>query len=446
MGIQTDLKRSTLIIIIAGVIVVLGGGYLIWTWMKTTTHSGNTQLTGMNVRGRGEATTETPQYRKVLNEYNTERAANAEANDQSYMSVMSENTEKPNAQPSKASEQSQKPTQVNYYYQAPQAQQQVRPRNKEYDKQVSEQVKGIMEGWGEKSHSTATIADEESYSKSVANASYTTASSQPVSSGRDGIATGKSAAVIIPGFTLASAILKTEIDTDENSMVKAEIVGGPYDGAQCFAMGYKRLNETVDMTFTYMQWKGKAYKITAKAVDPDSMRTALSGEVNHRYFQRIILPALALAVGKTGRLYEQASAQNIITSDGALIQTYPETPSGKAVAGTIAGGIGQQAGQVLATDAANMPQKQVVRALGSTIGIQFVGPVVTTDELAKDAIQANQQAEMNTLAQPAGQPQQQYRLPQNQNGGYSQGPGAYNGYPGYTPGLGQPGMYQTPRY
>lgn len=446
MGLQTDLKRSTLIIIAAGVVVLASGGYLIWTWSKSSAHSANTQLTGMNVRGRGETTTETPQYRKVLNEYNTERAASAEENNQSYMSVMSANTEKPHGQADNSSEQSQKPAQVNYYYQAPQPQQQVRPRNKEHDKLVADQVKGILDGWGEKPHSTAKVAQEESYSKSVANASYTSASIQPVSSSHDGGPVGKNATVIIPGFTLASAILKTEIDTDENSMVKAEIVGGPYNGAQCFAMGYKRLNETVDMTFTYMQWKGKAYKITAKAVDPDSMRTALSGEVNHRYFQRIILPALALAVGKTGRLYEQASAQNIITSDGAVIQTYPETPSGKAVAGTIAGGIGQQAGQVLATDAANMPQKQVVRALGSTIGIQFVGPVVTTDELAKDAIQANQQAEMNTLAQPAGQPQQQYRLPQNQNSGYSQGPGAYNGYPGYTPGLGQPGMYQTPRY
>lgn len=52
--------------------------------------------------------------------------------------------------------------------------------------------------------------------------------------------------------------------------------------------------------------------------------------------------------------------------------------------------MGQQAGKVLANDAANMPQKQVIRPMGSTIGIQFIGPVMASDALDKNAIQANQ--------------------------------------------------------
>jgi hypothetical protein len=30
-------------------------------------------------------------------------------------------------------------------------------------------------------------------------------------------------------------------------------------------VGYKRLTDNVDMTFSAMQWKGRSYKITAKA-------------------------------------------------------------------------------------------------------------------------------------------------------------------------------------
>jgi intracellular multiplication protein IcmE len=165
-------------------------------------------------------------------------------------------------------------------------------------------------------------------------------------------------------------------------MVRADIPSGKYAGAQVYAMGYKRISNSVDLTFTFMKWKSHAYKITAKAVDPLTMRTALSGEVNNRYFSRIIIPAIAGGIGRTGQLYEQANAQNIITPQGQVIQTYPSTPNSAAVIGTIIGGIGSQAGQVLANDAANMPVKQILISKGQTIGIQFIGPVLVNDEVA----------------------------------------------------------------
>lgn len=443
MSTQADIGRQTKVIVIIGLLMVVVVCYLGYTWYQSK-YVNPSSLRGVNTGAKGAQTEESDAYRQVLDKYNSSNAKQAESNGQSYMSVMSTRSEKANSEPP-TGQQPQQP-QVNYYYQQPQQQQQV-VRNKEYDKQVATQVQGLMAGWIEKPHGNGTVSDETGYAQSIMPVSMINGGGGGAPQ-IPGSSIGSSKApdtVVIPGFTLTPAILKTEIDTDENSMVRAEIPTGPYAGAVCFAMGYKRLNETVDMTFSYMEWKGQSYKIDAKAVDPDSMRTALSGEVNNRYFERIILPALALAVGKTGQLYEQGSAQNIITSQGAVISTYPQTPNSAAVAGTFAGGIGQQAGKVLANDAANMPQKQVIRPINSTIGIQFVGPVMSSDVLNKEAIQANQQAELNTLAQPAGQPRQQYRLPPSATGS-NDIDSSSNGYPGYTPGLGQPNTINQTHY
>lgn len=443
MGTQADIGRQTKVILAIVVSVVIAGGYLGYTWLQNQ-NKNNSSVRGITTNGKGTKTEESEQYRQVLDKYNYANAKEAESSGGSYMSVMSAQSVKP---VTGATTPQQQPQQVNYYYQQPQQQQQqVVTRNKEYDKQIAAQVKGLMGAWVEKPHTSGTVSDDTAYAQSIMPASFASAGGTGTSNQNAGnVPTKAPDVVIVPGFTLVPAILKTEIDTDENSMVRAEIATGPFAGAVCFAMGYKRINETVDMTFSYMEWKGHSYKINAKAVDPDSMRTALSGEVNNRYFERIILPALAIAIGKTGQLYEQGSSQNIITSQGAVISTYPETPNGAAVAGTFAGGMGQQAGKVLANDAANMPQKQVIRPMGSTIGIQFIGPVMASDALDKNAIQANQKDELNILSQPAGQPRSQYRLSPNATGSGDQ-EGMNSGYPGFTPGLGQPNTMNSTRY
>ncbi|OAS12278.1 hypothetical protein AYO08_05930 [Pseudomonas putida] len=443
MSTQADIGRQTKVTILAAAIAVAALGYAGYTWFNSR-HQTSSNLGVITADGKGGATQESEAYRQVLEKYNHNNAKQAESNGQSYMSVMSTTQASPADASTKTGAGQQQQPQVNYYYQAaPQPQQPVE-RNKEMDKLVAQQVSAFMSGWTLKTHGTGTTTQEQAYSQSIKPASLTgvggTAGSPGAAQTSNSRAAKAQDQVVVDGFFITPALLKTELDTDENSMVTAEVPGGRLAGARVFAMGYKRLNETIDMTFTYMEWKGRSYKITAKAVDPESMRTALSGEVNNRYFSRIILPALALAIGKTGQLYERSASENIITSEGAVIQTYPTTPSGKAVAGTFAGGIGQQAGQVLANDAANMPQKQVIRPINSTIGIQFVGPVLASDQLEKDALMANQKAELNTLGQPGGQPQQQYRLSPNAAGANNSN--GFGGYQGVSPGYGQQYMGQ----
>ncbi|CAG9260888.1 conserved hypothetical protein [Burkholderia diffusa] len=408
MSVQADVGRQGKIIIGLIVALVIAGGYIGYTWIAGASEK-QSQISPLQTQGRGTPTKESDQYRQTLNRYNTQNAQDAQQSGQSYVSTLS--AQESAVQPVAATQQQQAAPQGQAGGDQPQQPnpQQVQQQQTEFN----DQTKSLLAAWTASTHSTARVAnDVADYAKSIERESTTPNQQQALAAAA--IAAGK--VKVVEDFALVAATLETDIDTDENSLVRASVPSGKYAGATMFAMGYKRLTNTVDMTFTYMLWQGHSYKITAKAMDQNTMRSALSGEVNNRYFSRIILPAVATGIGRAGSLFAQAASQNIISSQGSVIQTYPSTPNPTAVGGTIAGGIAAQAGDVLANDAANLPVKQVLVAKGTTIGVQFIGPVLESDDVAAGATgptQPIQQQGTNPLAvlsQPSVQPSRQYPL------------------------------------
>uniref|UniRef100_UPI001F136E1F conjugal transfer protein TraO n=1 Tax=Achromobacter insuavis TaxID=1287735 RepID=UPI001F136E1F len=211
---------------------------------------------------------------------------------------------------------------------------------------------------------------------------------------------------VVGGFETVPALLDTAIDTDENSVVEATIPVGPFAGARVRAAGYKRINESVDMTFTEMWFNQRMYRIVAKPQDQTTGRTALSGDVNRRWFERIILPAFAKGLGATAQKFENAGNTAVTTPLGGVVQTFPNMPSAASIAGTFIAGVGSQAGEVMANDASQIPQKQVLIPAGTTIGIKFLAPVLASDEIGidKSASAGFDAQTLNTLSQPASQP------------------------------------------
>jgi len=137
-----------------------------------------------------------------------------------------------------------------------------------------------------------------------------------------------------------------------------------------------------------------------------SSRTALSGDVHHHYFARIVLPALANGIGNTAQMFATAGAQNIVTSQGGVISTNPTTPSVRNIAGTFVGGAGQSAGQVLSQEAAQIPVKQTIVPKDEMIGIQFIGSVTAADDMSLASADARpQQAVPARAASSGAQPQ-----------------------------------------
>lgn len=435
MSTQSDVGRQSKIVVIGGFVAVCAVGYVIATWFANS-NARQSQISPVQTQGRGTPTSESEQYAQVLDKYNRKNAGDAEEKGQSYLSVLSSRPKDVPEQPASATQiQAQFPQQPAGNEQP--AQQQNPQQDQQRQKDVADQMQGLMTNWAPVPHGTARVSnDSADYAKSLTRT--------PDLQQQPGAVAAALKTKIVDDFALVPAILDTDIDTDENSVVRAIIPTGQYAGGMVFAMGYKRLTDTVDMTFTFMKWQGHSYKITAKAMDQTSMRTSLSGEVNNRYFSRIILPAIAMGIGRAGSLYEQAAAQNIITPQGGVIQTYPSTPSASAIGGTIAGGMGAQAGQVLANDAANLPVKQVLITRGTTIGIQFIGPVLASDDVALGTSGGAQQSQQGAdplaaLGQPASQPpRQNYAAPPT---------GAYGGTPyGATGVMPAPGYYQPPAY
>lgn len=377
---QSDVGRQGKILVIGGIAATAAAGYVLLTYFAAA--SAKQSSVGAIQVAHGTETHETEHYGEVLGRYNRQNADAAAETGDTYLSVLSSKSQ---TVPDTASPQprqtqtpqpvlAQQPSQVPPA--APHPSPQYPPADPKQQERIAEQTQGLLANWAAVPHSAARVSEVADYAKSLVR----------TSAGESGAAAlALPQQRVVAAFALAPAILETDIDTDETSMVSAYIPSGPYADARVFAMGYKRLNETVDMTFTYMEWNGRAYKINAKAIDKDSMRSALSGEVNNRYLSRIFVPALAIGLGKAGHLYEQQNAQTIITPLGSVIQTQSGPPTGRAVAGAFVGGLAQQAGQVLTHDAAQMAIKQVLIPKNETIGVRFIEAVLTSSEMSSVA-------------------------------------------------------------
>lgn len=369
-SLQTDIGRQSKVLIIGAAVALLAVGYIIATYQ---TAAATKQSSAVAIQpGHGTPSVESEHYNDVLNRYNKKNAATAEDNGETYVSVLSSRSSAVGERGIADAPQQAPLQQAPVLQSAPPA----APRPSQIDQRqsdrINEQAQALMVNWSATSHTESRSGEAGQAVRALATAPGPAQAQPPTVN-----ATPKK---LVEDFEPIPAILETEIDTDENSIVSAFVPSGGYAGAKLFAMGYKRINNTVDMTFTSMKWKGNSYKINAKALDKDSLRSALSGEVNNRYFSRIIIPALALGLGRAGQLFEQADTQTIVTPFGTVVRSQSGPPSGKAVVGTILGGTAQQAGQVLTQDAAQVPVKQVLIARNETIGILFLEPVFSTAE------------------------------------------------------------------
>jgi intracellular multiplication protein IcmE len=390
MAVQTEVKRQYQLVAAAAVLLVVIVGYVAYGYLAKPAGDNSSHLAVMAPPGKGDKSEETPQYKAVLTKYNEKEAADATRSGQSYLSALSTTA---TADPLKEAPPPSAPAapppvqavvtpppvmdaapkdqsgQLGYYGVAP----------RQLSKDEVSSVHAILSSWADSEIIPATITQAPTFAASLSNSVDVNNSSAEQTSQA---AAALLATKIVPDYARTYAVLETSIDTDENSLVTAYVPAGRYAGMQLFASGYKRLNETVDLTFDAMVWKGHSYKVNAKPIDMNSQRSNLSGEVHNHYFSRIVLPAIATGIGATGKLFEAADQQSVITPQGGVITSTQATPAGRNIAGSFVGGLGQTASQVLTQEAARIPIKQILVKRGETIGIQFIGPVLASDDLA----------------------------------------------------------------
>lgn len=92
---------------------------------------------------------------------------------------------------------------------------------------------------------------------------------------------------IIKAGTVMYAVLKTSINSDEQTPIMAKIVMGPLKGSVLLGR-FQRVNKKLLLSFNLLNdpHYNRSLSMNSVAIDPDTARTALSGMVNNHYLLR----------------------------------------------------------------------------------------------------------------------------------------------------------------
>jgi intracellular multiplication protein IcmE len=222
-------------------------------------------------------------------------------------------------------------------------------------------------------------------------------------------ATANPLKVILPAGKIEYAQMLLEANSDIPGPVVAMIVSGTFNGGRLLGTFTSQEDYLVIKFNTLVTKKGTSIPINAYAVDPQTSLTGVATDVDHRYFQRIVLPAAAKFVEGLGDAYAQttttvASTNTSTTSSTEDLNT--EQEFGKAISEAA-----KQVGDVLDEDGKNT--KPLVRVhAGTPIGILFMAAVTDQSIVqARTGITGNNQQNQN-----GNYPQQQgQQYPDNQN-------------------------------
>ncbi|HCA3439692.1 TPA: conjugal transfer protein TraO [Salmonella enterica subsp. salamae serovar 35:g,m,s,t:-] len=404
-------NRNVLIAVGAGLSVI--AAFIIYTYVKTPDSNNESHLTAINSTGQKTNTTESAHYADELNTMNNTNASKAAKNNESYLSVLDNQQEQITVSTGSNSSHSAPPIIEN---KVPTTSNSIHDNRQSNDmqKRVEMQTAALLASWTPGPPVDATIKKSSNdYVASIIPVSYSTNSQiSTVSVGSNAISQTSPTKLnkkVVEDYSLVAGELETDLDSDENSVVWATIQSGKWEGAKVYADGYKLLTSTIDMTFTRMAWNNHTYIIKAKPMDSATGRTSLSGDVEHHWFSRIVVPSIAEALAKGGQVYEDSYGTTTV-SDGVVVQDN-EKPDTDEIVGAAIGGFGDAASSVLKSDAARVSSREVTIPKGTTIGIQFLGAVYENDDadLKKETALVPQ-------TQPASQEliNQQQSAPSNQ--------------------------------
>ncbi|MGN5477706.1 hypothetical protein ACTMU2_14485 [Cupriavidus basilensis] len=163
-------------------------------------------------------------------------------------------------------------------------------------------MQGLRALWtrDESSQQILNIAAQAGEARNTNAAAATAAPGGSTTTAADDTNSKRQAVPYIRGLDQIPAVYQNSIDTDAPSDVLARVETGKYAGSVFY--GTARLsNEVVVTDFTKMKVPtGEMITITAVALDEEEMRTAQPADIDHRYVQRIGVPAVLGALGAAG--------------------------------------------------------------------------------------------------------------------------------------------------
>jgi intracellular multiplication protein IcmE len=182
---------------------------------------------------------------------------------------------------------------------------------------------------------------------------------------------------IVLAGSIAYAQLINDLNTDIPGPVLAQVLSGPFEGGRAFGSFSKDIigeDGYMTLTFTKIIKDGVTYNVQATALDENSTLTGLQSDINHHYFARFVLPAVADFVKGYSQALGTVGTQTITTAGGGVASSTPPPSPRQAIMQGFQDSAQQVASEV--TQDANVPIT-VLLTHGTTMGLLFTQNVTT---------------------------------------------------------------------
>jgi intracellular multiplication protein IcmE len=222
------------------------------------------------------------------------------------------------------------------------------------------------------------------------------------------------AKILLPAGAIEYSQLLVEANSDVPGPVVALIVSGPFAGSRVLGTFSKQNDEYLVIQFqTLVNKKGISVPIQAYALDPDTTLSGLATDIDHKYWERVILPAAAEFIQGMGQAYSDQQGQTTVVTGDVVVQDKPPLNTKEQVAA----GVQKAADKVgdILDDEGSKTQVMVRVRAGTPMGILFMNPITDQDFLV------GKNSPSTTRIQQQQQ-QQQTLLQQQQNGNNGQSP------------------------
>ncbi len=187
--------------------------------------------------------------------------------------------------------------------------------------------------------------------------------------------------VLIPAGSIEYGQLIIEANTDTPGPVLAMIASGPLRGSRLIGT-FTEENELITLNFSTVVVDGVSQPVNAIALDPKTTLSGMATDVDHRYFERVLLPMAAAFVEGAAEAISNSGLTTVTVDGGAAVSSTEETDTKEQIASGI-----EEAGQELSSiidETADQIKVKVVIAPGTRIGILFIDSVVENSTGASD--------------------------------------------------------------
>ena len=182
--------------------------------------------------------------------------------------------------------------------------------------------------------------------------------------------------IILPAGEIIYAQTLLEANSDIPGPVLAEIVTGPLKGSRILGT-FEVQDEYLTLNFDTAILNDQSISIDAIAVNPKTSLTGMASDVDHRYLERILLPAAAAFVEGFASAVAQQDNSVIVLEGGTTVDDQ-EDPSNDQ---EVALGVEEAGSEIreIIDEAIDDIEVRVKIYAGTPIGILFLEPVTGAD-------------------------------------------------------------------